>query len=141
MSFLSFLIFTLCGYYFLYCTHKGQTKIGLRFYGVQFYPIVPRQTFTSSFFGNCMVLNLQAVTITQFCTQAFDGYFVGTSAAKIWNVQVRYMEFYSWVFTRNFFIVWAIVWWFIAFIYFCLKPIEKINLGIQVKKGDLSSKQ
>jgi hypothetical protein len=84
---------------------------------------------------------LQAVTITQFCTQAFDGYFVGTSAAKIWNVQVRYMQFYSWVFTRNFFIVWAIVWWFIAFIYFCLKPIEKINLGIQVKKGDLSSKQ
>jgi hypothetical protein len=32
------------------------------------------------------------------------------------------------------------VWWFIAFVYFCLKPIEKINLGIQVKKTDLSSK-
>lgn len=87
-----------------------------------------------------MILNLQAVAVSQFMAQAFSGYVVGTSASKIWNVQVRYMQGYSWVFTHNFFITWSIVWWFIAFVYFCLKPIEKINLGIQVKKTDLSSK-
>jgi len=41
------------------------------------------------------------------------------------------------VFRKNFFIVWSIVWWFIALIYFILKPTEKINLGVQHKRADL----
>ena len=41
---------------------------------------------------------------------------------------------------KNFNIVWMNVWWWIAFIYFCLKPIEKVNLGLDVKKSDLQSK-
>ena len=51
------------------------------------------------------------------------------------------MNYISWVFVNNFFIIWAIVWWFIAFIYFCLEPVEKMELGIGAKRADLSSKQ
>jgi hypothetical protein len=40
------------------------------------------------------------------------------------------MQFFGWCWTSNFFVIWAIVWWHIAFIYFCLMPIEKIRLGI-----------
>lgn len=30
--FLSIVVFCILGYYYLYCTHKGHTKSGLRFY-------------------------------------------------------------------------------------------------------------
>lgn len=45
--FLAIVVFSLIGYYYLYCSHKGHTKSGLRFYFWQFYPIFPKQTFTS----------------------------------------------------------------------------------------------
>jgi hypothetical protein len=79
--------------------------------------------------------------VTQLLLQAFDGYFVGTTAAKIWNVHVRYSFVYGWLYKKNFCLIWAIVWWFISFIYFALRPVEKINFGtIDIKKADLSSK-
>ena len=51
------------------------------------------------------------------------------------------MQFFGWLFTHNFFIVWAITWWFVVFIYFCLRPVEKIDLRKGPKKADLQSKQ
>ena len=71
----------------------------------------------------------------------FRGYLRGTDAAKIYEVHVRNMQGLTWFFDKNFFIVWAGVWWFIAFIYFCLKPYEKIDLGSGLKLSDLSAKK
>jgi hypothetical protein len=39
-QFLAIVFQCLIGFYFLYCTHKGQCKIGQRFYTIQSYPIV-----------------------------------------------------------------------------------------------------
>ena len=51
------------------------------------------------------------------------------------------MMFFGWFFQQNFFVIWVTVWWFIALIYFILKPTEKIYIGDDVKHKDLSSKQ
>ena len=51
------------------------------------------------------------------------------------------MYFFSWFYRKNFFIIWMLVWWWVALIYLILKPVEKINLGPDVKRADLSAKQ
>lgn len=141
MAFFAPVLFVIFGYYYFLCATQGNVKFGLRFFFVSFYPLVPKETFVNSFMANCLILNIYNIALTQFLCQCFEGYIVGTSAALIWNVQVRYMNYITWVWTHNFFIIWAIVWWFVAFIYFCLKPVEKMELGFGTKKADLSSKQ
>ena len=51
------------------------------------------------------------------------------------------MYFFKWFFRGNVFVIWVLVWWWIALIYLILKPVEKINLGSTVKRADLGSKQ
>lgn len=62
-------------------------------------------------------------------TKQFRGYLRGTQVAKIFTVQVSNMSFFGRFFTLNVIYVITIIWWFIALIYFILKPIEKINVG------------
>ena len=51
------------------------------------------------------------------------------------------MKFFNWFYRENFFIIFTLVWWWVALIYLILKPIEKINTGSGVKMSDLQSKQ
>jgi hypothetical protein len=64
MSFAAIPIFLLMGYYFLFCAHKGNIKLGMRFLFVTFYPVSPKETYVSSFFANCIVMNLYSVAVT-----------------------------------------------------------------------------
>jgi len=135
--FASLFIVLIC-FYFVFAAARGNVKFGLRFFFISFYPIVPRETFVNSFMANCLIMNVWMFACTQFCIQLFRGYLRGTDAAKIFEVHVRYMQGLAWFWDKNFFIIWAVVWWFIAFIYFCLKPQEKFE-GLY-KKSDLSAK-
>jgi hypothetical protein len=49
------------------------------------------------------------------------------------------MKGLSYLWTENFFIIWLVIWWFIALIYLVLKPKEKLEIGEQFKKQDLSA--
>lgn len=135
MSFAAIPIFLLMGYYFLFCAHKGNIKLGMRFLFVTFYPVKPKETYVSSFFANCIVMNLYSVAVTQFVVQCFAQYMIGTAAAKIWIVQVQHMQVWSWLFTNNFFVYWTIAWWFLTFIFFCIWPFKRIYLGGQLEKA------
>ena len=139
-GFLATVLIVLMCYYFVFAAARGNVKFGLRFFFISFYPIVPKETFVNSFFANCLVMNVWMFAMMQFCTKLFRGYLRGTDAAKIYLVHVRHMEGMAWVWEKNFFIVWAAVWWFIAFIYFCLKPQEKIVTQEGINKSDLSDK-
>jgi len=123
------------------CALRGNVKLGLRFFFVSFYPIVPKETFINAFMANCLTVNLWMAALIQLMNVMFRGYLRGTQSAKIFEVQIRNMYFFSWFFTSNFFVIWVLVWWWIALIYLILKPVEKINLGAQVKRADLGSKQ
>ena len=79
------------GYYFFFCATKGNVKLGMRFLFITFYPIKAKETFVTSFFANCMIMNLYSVAVTQLVVQCFADFMVGTEAARIWLVLVRNM--------------------------------------------------
>jgi LMBR1 domain-containing protein 1 len=139
-SFFATLFIVLFCFYLMFAAVRGNVKFGLRFFFISFYPIVPKETFISSFFANCLIMNVWMFAMMQLCTQLFRGYIRGTDAAKIYLVHVRHMDGMGWVWEKNFFIVWAAVWWFVSFIYFCLKPQEKIQTLEGINKSDLSDK-
>ena len=141
VGFFGTVLLVIIGAYLVVASIRGNVKFGLRFFFVNFYPIVPRETFVNSFMANCLLFNLYMPSLVQFIVRMFRGYMRGTEAAKIFEVQVKHMYFFNWFYDRNFFVIWLIVWWFIALIYFILKPYEKIYLGTQVKRADLGSKQ
>ena len=141
VGFLSSVLLVAIGLFLMVCTLRGNVKLGLRFFFVSFYPIVPKETFVNSFMANCMVMNLWMFALTQLMTVLFRGYLRGTATAKIFSVQVLNMYGINWFFRSNFFVIWLLIWWFIALIYLILKPVEKINLGESVKKADLNAKQ
>lgn len=141
LNFLASVIIIAIGMFLVITALHGNIKLGLRFFFISFYPVVPKETFVNSFMANCMVMNLWMAAIIQFMNVIFRGYLRGTQSAKIFQVQVRNMYIFSWFYEKNFFIIWMLVWWFIALIYLILKPVEKINLGPDVKRADLSAKQ
>ena len=141
LGFLASVMILGIGFFLCISALNGNIKLGLRFFFISFYPILPKETFVNSFMANCMVLNLWMASLIQFMNFMFRGYLRGTESAKIFEVQVRNMYFFGWFFQSNFFIVWTMVWWGISLIYLILKPLDKINLGPDVKRADLSSRQ
>ena len=139
-SFFASLLLIFSGLYLMVCALRGNVKMGLRFFVVSFYTVVPRETFVNSFMANCLVMNLWMVSLTQFMVIMFKSYLRGTQIAKIFEVQVRHMYFFWWTTDRNFFVIFAIVWWHIFLFYFILKPYEKMNLGRKLKRGDMAAK-
>ena len=139
-AFLATVLFVLIGYYLILSAVRGNVKFGIRFFFVSFYPIVPKETFVNAFMANCLVLNIWITALTHLMTMMFRGYLRGTQVAKIFTVQVSNMYFFGRLFKSSFFTTFLLVWWFIAFIYFVLKPVEKIDLGNKVKRADLEAK-
>lgn len=140
VSFFATLLLIASGFYFMYSAFKGNVKLGLRFFVVTFYPLVPKETFVNSFMANCLIMNFWMVALTNYMCLLFKYYLVGTNIARIFNVLVRNMMFFGWFLNKNFWVIFMIVWWFISFVYFLLKPFEKINLGNAVKRADLAAK-
>ena len=129
------------GWYIMACVQKGVTKLGLRFFFVNFYPVVLKETFVNAFFANNLAMNFWSTSVLHLMINLFRGYFRTTEIALMFEVQINHMWLFKWFWEKNFFIVWMIVWWFIALIYFILKPVEKIDLGNHVTRADLGSKQ
>ena len=140
-GFLASVMIIVIGWYLMACVWKGATKLGLRFFFINFYPVIQKETFVSNFFATNLAMNMWCISIVHLMVDLFRGYLRTTEIALMFEVQVKHMYLFRWFWERNFFIVWIVVWWFISLIYFILKPIEKIDLGNQVKRADLGSKQ
>ena len=140
VSFFATIALVFTGMYFIICSFMGNVKLGLRFFIVSFYPLVPKETFVNSFMANCLVMQLWMVALTNYMCLLFKYYLTGTHIARIFNVMVGNMKFFGWMVNANFWVIFLIVWWFISFVYFLLKPFEKINLGNNVKHADLAAK-
>lgn len=63
MGFLSTVILVAVGLFLMACALKGNIKLGLRFFFVSFYPLVPKETFINSFMANCMLMNMWMTAI------------------------------------------------------------------------------
>ena len=58
LGFMATCILVLVGLFIVVAALNGNIKLGLRFFFISFYPVVPKETFVNSFMANCMVLNL-----------------------------------------------------------------------------------
>ena len=58
LGFLSTVIIVTIGLFLVIAALNGNIKLGLRFFFISFYPIVPKETFVNSFMANCLVFNL-----------------------------------------------------------------------------------
>lgn len=137
---MSTIFFSFYGYYMFYCTTVGNIKFGLRFFSLSFYPMVPKETFVSSFIINAILMNFWMVSLIYWLIDLFRQYFTGTEAAVFFQVIAKNQVFYSWFFRRQVFNTAMITWVFLSIIYLSLKPREKIESG-QVKRKDLESKR
>jgi len=137
-SFLGPVLFIVIGYYIFACAVHGNIKFGLRFFTLNFYPMVPQETFLNSFLVNSLMLNIYMHSVTYFMCDLFRQYIRGTQASIFFQVLAKNMRFYGWAFQRYVFNTALIVWVFIAFFYFLLKPRETITDPEETKKKDLN---
>ena len=86
LGFLATVIVVVIGGFMVIAALNGNIKLGLRFFFISFYPIVPKETFVNSFMANCMVLNLWMTALTQLMNVLFRGYLRGSQIAKIMQV-------------------------------------------------------
>ena len=139
-SFLATLMFTGIGFYLLFCTVKGNMKLGLRFFCISFYPMVPRETFVNAFFFNALLMNIWMLSLTQFMVIMFKEFVRKSDAALIFEVQVNRMRFFRYFLDNNIFVYILTGMIFISLLYFLLRPAEVLNVGSQVKAKDLENK-
>ena len=78
VGFLSSILLVFFGIFLMVAAIRGNVKLGLRFFFVSFYPVVPKETFMNSFMANCLVLNLWMTALIQFMNVLFRGYLRGT---------------------------------------------------------------
>ena len=52
-------------------------------------------TYMSSFLFNVTLILLGSISITQFCSYSLPDYIAFTDIAIIFNVQIKYMKFFS----------------------------------------------
>ena len=58
MGFLATVLIIVIGLFLILSAINGNIKLGLRFFFVSFYPVVPKETFVNAFMANCLVMNL-----------------------------------------------------------------------------------
>ena len=63
VGFLATVILVFIGLFLVVSALNGNIKLGLRFFFISFYPVVPKETFVNSFMANCMVMNLWMTAI------------------------------------------------------------------------------
>lgn len=108
----------------------GAMKIGLNFLIFSVHPMKPHNTLMSSFLFNVALMNLTALPVVHFCsqarlspsmygmsssrafvdasastsTQAFSVYAQNTTIQQVFSTDIDHIKGFSWLFTNNFFI-------------------------------------
>ncbi|MCQ2818090.1 MAG: LMBR1 domain-containing protein, partial [archaeon] len=96
VGFLSFFFFSLFCLYLLWATIKGNIKFGGRiFCCVSIHPMKKDGTYMNSFLFNIMLVLLCSFSIVQFCSASFTDYVTFTDIDIIFNVQIKYLKFFS----------------------------------------------
>ncbi len=134
----------------MFAAMKGNVRIGMRCFCFSFYPLMPNETFVNAFIFNAIIMNIWMFALVQFMTDMFKDYIRQTSISMIFSVQIKNMKFYQYFLRYNVFIYMLTVrvkvfnqlqgWIFLSLVYFILKPVERINVGEQLKKKDLAAR-
>jgi LMBR1 domain-containing protein 1 len=127
------LTYAIFSVYLLLATVAGCFKIGLRFICCKIHPMEPGGTYVNSFLFNLGIVLLCTIPIVHFCVQAFEGYARNTDSFLLFNVQIKYLTFYSQFWTNNVFTWIIIVTFSISFVYQIYRPRETAPSADQFK--------
>ena len=98
------LLFTLFSFYLYLCLIQGLLKLGIRVACVSLYPIQYAGTETNSLLVNFGMLLLCSWPVLMFCAKNFNSYARFTTIAHVFNVQLRYLPFFRFLFSDEVFI-------------------------------------
>ncbi|CAM9758325.1 unnamed protein product [Scytosiphon promiscuus] len=118
---LSVMIFSL---YLLAACVKGCFKFGLRLVWFTLHPMKPNGTYMNSFLFNCGIILMCTSPVIQFTVQALSGYLRNTEVTNFFNVQVRYVRFFTYFFANNVFIYALLLIALLSAIYLSRKPTD-----------------
>lgn len=82
---LAYAIFT---FYLLWCTFKGQIKIGMRLLFFQIHPMKPGDTTVNSLLFNIGLLLAASIAVVQFSARSFQEYAANTAISALLNAYV-----------------------------------------------------
>uniref|UniRef100_A0A7S2YMM4 LMBR1-like membrane protein n=2 Tax=Entomoneis paludosa TaxID=265537 RepID=A0A7S2YMM4_9STRA len=90
--------------YLLFCAVKGCFKFGIRFMFFQIHPMKIGKTYMSSFMFNIALVLFCALPVVQFSQEAFSDYAAFSEIRQIFGVQIQYLDFFTWFWTKQVFI-------------------------------------
>jgi LMBR1 domain-containing protein 1 len=127
-AFISFFLFAVLNFYLLLCLIKGNIKFGVRFFCCwSIHPMKKEGTYMNSFLFNITLILLGSISITQFCSYSLPDYIAFTDIAIIFNVQIKYMKFFSFFYKNHIFEYALFAIFVISLIYLLFRPTDRVN--------------
>jgi LMBR1 domain-containing protein 1 len=127
-------IYAILVIYLLICCLKGQVKFGLRiFIFFRVHPMKKDATPMNSYLFNVLMMLICSVAITTFCANAFSVYVRLSEIFTIFNVQVRYLEFFRYFYTNNVFEIMLLCWSVISLIFLLFKNRQPVDRHLNAK--------
>lgn len=121
------LAFAIFAFYLLWCTIKGNFRLGLRFLFFKIYPMEVGNTLMNAFLANTWIMMLCAIPATQFCVTAFPYYTRNTTATVMFGNQIQYLKFFIYFFSNNVFIIMMLCFSALTAIFLCICPTNKAD--------------
>jgi LMBR1 domain-containing protein 1 len=115
--------------YLLFCAVKGCFKFGIRFLFFHIHPMKPSKTYMSSFMFNIGLVLLCALPVVQFCQDAFGDYAANAEIRQIFGVQIQYLQFFTFFWTKNIFVYIFMAFTVITSIYLACRPSDTAANG------------
>eukprot|EP01006_Ploeotia_vitrea_P050656 TRINITY_DN67480_c6_g4_i1.p1 TRINITY_DN67480_c6_g4~~TRINITY_DN67480_c6_g4_i1.p1 ORF type:complete len:513 (-),score=38.40 TRINITY_DN67480_c6_g4_i1:207-1691(-) len=117
---IAYAVFTM---YLLWATIAGVVKVSNRFMFFEIHPLKPHDTLVNSFLFNALVLQLVAVTITQFAAMSLQGYATGTAVNSMFVTYIQNLQGLGVIFK---YVQWALlVSVGVGFVFSCLCPYKR----------------
>ncbi len=134
-AFISFFLFAIFNLYLLLCLIKGNIKFGVRFFCCwTIHPMKKNGTYMNSFLFNVSLIVLGSISITQFCSYSLPDYIAFTDIAIIFNVQIKYLKFFSIFYKNHIFEYLLFIVFVLAFLYLICRPSDRVEPNIDYSK-------
>ncbi len=131
------LAFTIFSFYLFFCVIKGNFRLGVRFLVFKIYPMEIGNTLMNAFLLNTLIILLTSIPAVQFCLTAFPVYARFTEANVMFGNQIKYLTFFRYFYTNNFFIIFLLCISLLTILFLFLFPNNKAA-GIEAQLDRLA---
>jgi LMBR1 domain-containing protein 1 len=122
------LTYALFSLYLLMCTIIGCFKISMKSFCCKLHPMKINGTYINSFLFNLGIILLCTIPLIHFCVVTFNGYTVDTDVYLLFNIQIKYLHFYTVFYGTNNVFIWMLMLSACAILpYYFVRPLEVAN--------------